>query len=105
MAAIDPVRVDAPLATTITWSTLTTSDTGAPIDISDLEDPKTIHVVGSGTAQMQRSNDGAVFVSWGSVLAANTINDQGVTAAKWLKISAVATATISVVLTARRRRF
>jgi hypothetical protein len=103
MSAIDPTLSVGPL-TTITWPAVTTSDTGSPVDISEFEGPLTIHVVGSGTAQMQRSNDGINYVSWGSALAANSMNDQAETRAKFLKISAVATATVSVILTGRKKR-
>lgn len=48
--------------------TLTTSDTGTAVDISDLE-CITVHNIGSGTAQIEVSNDGTNFVGLQANLA------------------------------------
>lgn len=101
MATIAPTINPGP-RTTITWAAITTADVGDTVDISDFDGGLTIHVVGAGTAQFQRSNDNVNFVSWGAALAANTITDQAETRAKFLKISAVAAATVTVILTGRR---
>lgn len=101
MAVIPAVRVDTSTDTTITWTAITTADTGAAVQLNDISEIKCIHVVGGGTAQTRRSNDGTNFVNNGSALAANSINDQ-TTAAKWMDISVVATATVTVILTAKK---
>jgi len=105
MAVINPSRVDGQFSSTITWAAVTTADTGAAIDIADLEDINTIQVTsaGAGTAQMRRSNDGTNFVNWGTPLAVG-ITDQAATATRRLDIGAVATATVTVTLCANRRR-
>lgn len=104
MAVIAPARTDNVRTVQITWTSITTADTGGRVDISELEDTKTIHVVGSGTAQVRLSNDGTNFVNSGSALAANSMNNIS-TQAKFLDINPVATATVTVILTANRRTF
>jgi hypothetical protein len=101
MAVIPFVRVDTPISTTITWASVTTSDTAEKVNLSDFEFNKTIHIVGSGTAQLRLSNDGTNFVNSGAALAANSINEKG-SAAKWWDFSPIASATVTIVLAARK---
>jgi hypothetical protein len=105
MAVIPGVRSETPYSATVTWSTITTSDTGGVIDTYDLEAAKSFHQVtaGAATAQLQHSNDNTNWVNLGSALAANTCADV-TTSARYIKISAVASATCSVIMTAKRRR-
>lgn len=101
MAVVNPIRVDTPTAATITWTAVGTADTGAAANVGDLGEIKCIHVVGAGTAQTRRSNDGTNFVANGAALAANTVTDQ-TTACKFIDISAVATAVVTVIMTAKK---
>src|SRR6185369_17969629 len=104
MSVITPTVVDTPRMRTVTWTSITTADTGAKVDVSDLEDIKTFHVVGAGTAQLQRSNDGTNFVTDGAAMAANSVNDKGPTAVQWYSIGTVATNTVTVIMTAKRKK-
>jgi len=105
MAVIPAIKAETPYSATVTWSTITTSDTGAVIDTYDLEAAKSFHQItaGAATAQLQHSNDGTNWVSLGSAVAANTITE-AVTSARYIKIGTVASATCSVIMTAKRRR-
>jgi len=105
MSAIAAVKAETQYATTLTWSTMTTSDTGAAVDTQDLEATKSFHQIsgGAATAQLQHSNDGTNWVNLGSALAANSITEVA-TSARYIKISTVASATCSVILSAKRRR-
>lgn len=85
---------------TVTWTAVTTSDSGGPVDVSQYTE-KTIHVVGSGNAQLQGSNDGTNFVSIGAALAANTLTQMTVNP-RYLKFSTIAVATVTIILVARR---
>lgn len=86
----------------ITWTAVTTADSGAPASIGDIDEPN-VHVVGSGTAQMQGSNDGTNFVSIGSALAANSLNQLSVFP-KYIQFSTIASATVTIVLHGKRKR-
>lgn len=102
MATINGVRVDnADQSTTITWSDVTTSDSGGEVMIRDLE-AITIHVVGGGTAQLQGSNNGTDYVSIGAALAANSLTQMSVHP-EWIQFSTIATDTVDIILTGRRR--
>lgn len=105
MAVLLGARVDTPLATTITWGPITTADTGAPVNLSEFAEIKSVHVFasgGGGTAQMRRSNDGINFVNFGAAFAGDSVNDF-TTACKFMDIGAVATATVTVILTASKK--
>lgn len=103
MAAIKGIRADNNDGTvSITWTSVTTSDTGAPVSIGDIRDP-VVHVVGSGTAQMRGSNDGSNFVNMGSALAANSLNAVSPTV-KYIDFSTIASATVTIVLHGKRQK-
>jgi hypothetical protein len=103
MATVNGIRQDHEDGScTITWTGVTTSDTGGEVRIVGLEDI-TIHVVGSGTAQLAGSNDGTNYVSIGSALAANSITQMAVHPI-WISFTTIASATVTIILTARRRR-
>jgi hypothetical protein len=103
MAVITPTRVDSYYATTITWTNITTADTGAAVQLDEHEDVKAVQVTsgGAGTAQLRASNDGTNFANVGSALAV------GITAvtmpSKYINIGTVATATVTVILHVQRR--
>ena len=101
MAAIKATPDDgASKVATLTWTSVTTSDTGAKVFIGNLVDV-VVHVVGSGTAQMRGSNDGTNFVNIGSALAANSLNALAFVPA-WIDFGTIASATVTIVLKGRR---
>jgi hypothetical protein len=101
MATIAYSRVDTETSTTITWGPITTADVAEKVNLSDFEFNKTIHIVGTGTAQLRQSNDGTNFVNSGSALAANSMNEKP-SASKWWDFNPIATATVTIVLTVRK---
>lgn len=113
MAAKDPgVNHPVPRARVITV-TLTTADTMNPVDISDLEGI-TVQVTsaGAGTAQFDISNDGTNFVGLTAALAVGTPAAMPVgmaflalgLAPKWIRVSAVAVATVTIIITGQKRQ-
>lgn len=96
--------------TTVTWSAITTADTGSAVETGNLENI-TIHVVGSGTAVLEGSNNNVNFVAVGAgAMAANSLNSVGPGAtlstvtARYLRIGTVATATVTVILQGLKKR-
>lgn len=110
MAVIQPVRsvgFDAK-SVTITWTNITTADTGAQAFIGDLEF-MTVQVTsgGAGTAQVRVSNDGTNFVGLTATLTIGAAAPEAVgiqtlaVQPQFIDISAVATATSTVILSGR----
>jgi hypothetical protein len=102
MAVITPTRVDGYFSTAVTWTNITTADTGGNVQLDEHEDIKAVQVVGSGTAQLRASNDGTNFANVGSALAANSITAVTMPS-KYINIGTVATATVTVILHVQRR--
>ncbi len=105
MSVITPTVVDTPKLRTITWASITTADTGAPVDVSELEDIRTFQIVGAGTAQIRRSLDGTNFVNDGAALATATVTDKGPTATKWYDVNPVTVNTATVIMVAKRKKY
>ena len=101
MATIPGIRTEDKEIVIITWTSITTSDTGGPVDISGLDDI-TIHSVGSGTPQYAGSNNNSNFVSIGSAAAANSLTQIAVHP-RYFSISAMTTNTATVILVGKRR--
>jgi hypothetical protein len=95
----------------IVW-TLTTSDTGVAVDISDLDDI-TVQVTsgGAGTAQIEVSNDNANFVGLTAALALGTPAPMVVGmqflpvgfCPRFIRPNAVAAASVVVTITGKKR--
>lgn len=106
MAAITPTVVDLPHSKIITWTNVTTSDTGAPVDISDCEPKVTIQTVGTNAApSMSHGNvaGGGTMHAFGSALTHSTTTVVETTA-RYLGIASMATDTGTVTAVLRRRR-
>jgi hypothetical protein len=112
MAAV-VAKCDHPVARTRVWSvTLTTADTMPAIDISDVEGV-TVQVAsgGAGTAQIDISNDGVNFVGLSATLtlaaaAPMAVGIQSLAiglSPKFLRVSAVAAATVTITITGQKR--
>lgn len=101
MATIPGVRDDGPNATaTITWTAITTSDSGGAVEVDELIE-RTIHVVGSGTAQLQGSNNNSNWVDIGAALGANSLSQMTVNP-KYIRFNTIATATVTIILVGKR---
>lgn len=93
--------------------TLTTADTMNAVDISDLEGI-TVQVAsaGAGTAQIDISNDGVNFVGLSATLtlagaAPMAVGIQSLAVGlspKWLRVSAVAAATVTITIAGQKRQ-
>jgi hypothetical protein len=105
MAAISPTSVDTQITRTITWGTMATTDTGAPVSIEEIDasKPITVQVIGTGVPVLQGSNDGVTYAAVTPALTANSLSALTV-APRFLQISSVGTASASVVLHGTRRR-
>ena len=111
MAVIQATRAESLLLVTYTWASITTADTGAPVDVSDLT-VKFVQVTsgGAGTAQIRASADGVNFVGLTAALAIGAAAPAAVgifdlpTHPRMVDISAVAAATVTVTLIGSKRR-
>lgn len=94
---------------TVTWTSVTTSDTGSSVFTGDMED-RTIHNIGTGTPQIGSSNDGAAFVGLTAaggpgtpaVMVANTLVVHSVNS-RFTNIVSNAAATTTVIMHGRQR--
>lgn len=106
MAVISPTVVDLPHAKVITWASVTTSDSGKPVDISDCEPKVTIQAVGTNAApSMNHGNvaGGGTMHAFGSALTHSTTTVVETTA-RYLGIASMGVATGTVTAVLRRRR-
>ena len=111
MAVITPTRTEDLSLVTITWASVTTADTGARVDVSDLT-AKCVQVTsgGAGTAQIRASIDGTNFVGLTAALINGTAAPMPVGMAEFtlnsraVDISAVAGATSTITLIGTKRR-
>lgn len=101
MATIVATRVDGEsFNATVTWTSVTTADIAGAVDVSDLVE-RTVHIVGSGTAQLQGSNNNSNWVDIGAALAANTLTQLDVNS-RYIRFNPIASATVTIILHGKR---
>lgn len=103
MAAITPTVVKTQHSKIITWTNITTSDTGSLVDISDCEPTVTVQASGTNAApSLSHSNNGTAN-AFGSALTHSTTTVV-TTTARYLGVLSMATQTGTVIAVLRRRR-